>query len=311
MNKFRFSPLYAYRLKHGNLAGIVDETLVFVTPDIAALLGDVGVKTIAKLRTDVATMKSAMNRSHSSLISTQISAANEAYDDIFRDIKRNIKAAIKSTVPAKVEVGNRLLRIFDNFWDTEKSMLLTQVSMTNELLLRYGNDAALIAAAQTIGIADLFDALATQNATLSTLLRERTGKHVTAMPTAKILKVAVIKGYDTLRTLVVKNLNMDNHSEVLIPVFRAMDDIRKKHSAHIRSKPDLKNAVTEIIALQTYTGKAITPIPVVSYGGTDLEFAKDFSITYKNNVKLGEATAILHGKGRFMGVHKRRFNIVV
>jgi hypothetical protein len=57
------------------------------------------------------------------------------------------------------------------------------------------------------------------------------------------------------------------------------------------------------------TGKAITPIPVMYYEGTELVFAVDFSLTYKNNVDVGEATVIMHGKGRFNGQHIRKFNI--
>jgi hypothetical protein len=309
MNTFSFSPLYLANLKLGYVAGIVDETLFVMTPDIVSLLGDAGVKVTAFLQKDVVSLKAAMNKP-SSVLSPQISAANEASDSTFKEVKRMIKAAGQSTLPAKAEAGALLQRFLKDFWSIDRSPLLTQVSLTSELLLRYDVDATLSAAAQTIGIADLFAALATHNTTLSTLLHERTSKRALDTPAASAYKGLVADGYDTLCTLMVKNLNLGTPPEALVTAFRAMEDIRKKYTVLVYARPDIKNAATDPIAPQTYTGKAITPIPVAYYDDYDLVFAKDFSLTYKNNVKVGEATVIMHGKGKFSGTHERRFNIV-
>jgi hypothetical protein len=88
-----------------------------------------------------------------------------------------------------------------------------------------------------------------------------------------------------------------------------MDELRKKYAALSVAKIDIKKAVTEPIATQKYTGKAITPLPEVYYEGKELTFANDYSLTYHNNIEVGEATIIMHGKGRFNGQHERKFNI--
>jgi hypothetical protein len=72
--------------------------------------------------------------------------------------------------------------------------------------------------------------------------------------------------------------------------------------------------VIEPLALQPYTGKAVTPLPTAYYREegkptVELVFARDFSVTYKNNVDVGMADLILHGKGAYRGQKKTTFNI--
>ena len=76
------------------------------------------------------------------------------------------------------------------------------------------------------------------------------------------------------------------------------------------------HCVVEFIDTQTCTGKAVTPIPDAYYReegreAINLVFAKDFSVTYKNNVNAGTAYVILHGKGAYKGRKKVSFNLVV
>jgi hypothetical protein len=72
--------------------------------------------------------------------------------------------------------------------------------------------------------------------------------------------------------------------------------------------------IVEVIPPQKYTGNAITPIPIVSYREEGkkvvaLTFAEDYSVTYRNNRKVGTAEAILHGKGAYKGQKIVTFNI--
>jgi hypothetical protein len=65
---------------------------------------------------------------------------------------------------------------------------------------------------------------------------------------------------------------------------------------------------------QTYTGKAVTPLPKAYYREegkptVELVFARDFSVTYKNNVDIGTADLTLHGKDAYKGQKKTTFNI--
>jgi hypothetical protein len=88
------------------------------------------------------------------------------------------------------------------------------------------------------------------------------------------------------------------------------------HSHH-HARKDISvgdDCVVEPIATQPYTGKAVTPIPRAYYRREgkpteELVFSKDFSLTYKNNKKVGTADVTLHGKGAYKGQKTVTFNI--
>lgn len=66
--------------------------------------------------------------------------------------------------------------------------------------------------------------------------------------------------------------------------------------------------VVDEIEDQWATGKKITPAVTVSYKGYKLTSA-DYTVTYKDNIKVGTAQAILKGKGRFEGTRTVTFTI--
>ncbi|MDR1407349.1 MAG: DUF6261 family protein [Tannerella sp.] len=73
--------------------------------------------------------------------------------------------------------------------------------------------------------------------------------------------------------------------------------------------------VIEPVAVQAYTGRAVTPIPAACYrekGREDVElvFARDFHVTYRHNVRCGMAVIVLHGKGGYRGAATVTFAIV-
>jgi hypothetical protein len=70
----------------------------------------------------------------------------------------------------------------------------------------------------------------------------------------------------------------------------------------------------EAIPTQLYTGTPLTPLTKVYYreeGQPTLElvFAKDYFVTYRNNIEIGTATLAIHGKGAYRGQVAVKFNI--
>ena len=76
------------------------------------------------------------------------------------------------------------------------------------------------------------------------------------------------------------------------------------------SKQDIANATVSSIPAQTYTGKAITPQPVVTLGAKKLIAGTDYTISYANNVNVGTATITIKGIGNYAGTKTARFAIV-
>ena len=63
------------------------------------------------------------------------------------------------------------------------------------------------------------------------------------------------------------------------------------------------------IKTQAYTGKAIKPAVKVVVDGKTLKNGTDYTVTYKNNTKVGTATAIITGKNGYFGTIKKTFQI--
>jgi hypothetical protein len=82
-----------------------------------------------------------------------------------------------------------------------------------------------------------------------------------------------------------------------------------EHNHHPAPR-SIRTATVEVIPVQTYTGKDITPIPIAYLDGEELFFAKDFTLTYKNNIQPGTAEATLTGKGDYTGQKTVTFNII-
>jgi hypothetical protein len=90
---------------------------------------------------------------------------------------------------------------------------------------------------------------------------------------------------------------------------------RFNEHAHRPTKHDLQQATVDSIPDQPFAGKAVIPIPTVRYttskGDTlELTFAKDFTVKYKNNERVGNATLTILGKGKYSGKKVMTFNIV-
>jgi hypothetical protein len=72
--------------------------------------------------------------------------------------------------------------------------------------------------------------------------------------------------------------------------------------------------------VQPFTGKPVFVLPTVTLvvkqkDGTEktvvLEFTKDFTVAYENNVDVGTATLHITGIGKYVGTLTTTFNIVM
>ena len=74
-------------------------------------------------------------------------------------------------------------------------------------------------------------------------------------------------------------------------------------------KPSLSKAILIGVYDARYTGKAIRPTPVVKLNGKTLKAGTDYTVSYKNNVKVGTATVTVTGKGDYTGAASETFRI--
>ena len=64
------------------------------------------------------------------------------------------------------------------------------------------------------------------------------------------------------------------------------------------------------ISDKAYTGKAIKPAVTVKSGSTKLKSGTDYTVSYKNNTKIGTASVTVTGKGKYTGSKTLTFKIV-
>jgi hypothetical protein len=69
------------------------------------------------------------------------------------------------------------------------------------------------------------------------------------------------------------------------------------------------NATVGNITDKTYTGSAIKPTPSVKLNGKTLKKGTDYTLSYKNNTKVGTATVTITGKGDYAGTITKSFKI--
>lgn len=77
-----------------------------------------------------------------------------------------------------------------------------------------------------------------------------------------------------------------------------------------KCKKSIGIATISKVANKAYTGKEIKPNPIIRYNGRKLTKGKEYTLSYKNNKKVGTATITVKGKGDYSGSQSIRFRII-
>ena len=86
--------------------------------------------------------------------------------------------------------------------------------------------------------------------------------------------------------------------------------VRADRAVHIAGKKQMSSALVDRIPNQLYTGSAVEPAVRVTHQGVELRRDVDYSVSYRNNVEVGTAEAVITGKGDYAGEKVASFNIV-
>lgn len=136
-----------------------------------------------------------------------------------------------------------------------------------------------------------------------------TGKAVKPAPTVKLGTVTLTA---TLKSGTDYTLSYTNNVKVGTATVTATGkgNYTGSKSATFKISPaGIAKAKVSSIAAKTYTGKAIKPVPTVKLGTATLKKGADYTLSYKNNVKVGIATVKVTGKGNYTGSRSATFKI--
>ena len=143
--------------------------------------------------------------------------------------------------------------------------------------------------------------------TLSKSSYTYTGKAVKPSPAVKVSGVKLKKGTDY--TVSYKNNKKAGTAKVIVKGTGSYKGslsktfkITKKSISSLRPKTKAKS--------YAYTGKARKPAVTVKNGSVTLKKGTDYTVSYKNNKKIGTATVTVKGIGNYSGSCKCTFKIV-
>jgi hypothetical protein len=126
--------------------------------------------------------------------------------------------------------------------------------------------------------------------------------------TDRVTALAILNGSDPYLAFADEFNGLAEHYNTLV----------REHYGRLHAKTDLSAGEVEPIAVQPFTGKPVYVIPTVKIRKTEkdgtvtiveLQFNKDFSVDYKNNVDPGSATLTITGIGKYAGEIITTFNI--
>jgi hypothetical protein len=258
-----------------------------------------------------------LDATNASPLTQKLAAEDNRIDRDVSAIKSAIKTAQYHLDPAVVEAARVLsgrLKVFGDIRSKpyEEESAAVQV-LVDDLQTIYSQEVNRIEIA--IWVKDLADA---ENN--FTQLYEQRNTEITERPHERFIDIRhqIEAVYHSMTTLIDATAIVDEDDKEYIDFIEQLNTniiYFNEHNHHHRRK-DISvtdHCVIEPIETQIYTGKPIIVIPIVHYREEDktveLVFSVDFTVTYKNNIEVGTADLIIHGKGKFKGQKTVTFNI--
>jgi hypothetical protein len=313
-NILRFYPLDPKKLSTEDLAGLSHET-IFISNAVRSYLGTLGIIALdvlidadGKYRINLVPIKS-------NPLTELIAELDKQRDNGLLEIKRDAKAAEKSSDPQKANAGKELITFIKPYDHVEKEPIMTETSTLFHMRDQYNAKPPVQTAAATLQLTGVFNNLFVINEQLFQLWNERAlNEAENSSPSPSSIRSPLETAYRDFCDIVIKTIKLQPSPE-LEKLFAMMNEIRIKYSMNLPVKLTDANTITDPIPIQKYTGKPIRPIPCVFFKKdtgelSELQFTIDFYVTYRNNVDIGDAQVIIHGKGKYTGSYIYTFNIV-
>jgi hypothetical protein len=266
----------------------------------------------------IARLRVALASQRGSIYTQQILAADKELDRLLVMVNKLIKVGLYHPDPAIVQAAKELEFVLKPYKQVRSKSYEAELARVKAILdiLRgqYAPQAALLGITPWLGdmqtAEEKVEALfATRNTEMTehahepvVALRKETGAHLHLM----FNHVNAAATIDT----------EGQYNSFLAELNKKIGYENEQHRSHARKDLGAGNATSVVpVSTQAYTGKPIAFIPQVFYTEADkaakeLVFATDFTVTYKNNTKVGTAEVILHGKGGYKGTKVVTFSIV-
>jgi hypothetical protein len=245
----------------------------------------------------------------------QIFDADQRVDRCITGMRAVINGALHHFDPAVVAAAQSLYNRFQIFGNITQKTYEEETAAVN-LLVAELDSAAYSSKVMLVGLTSWVAELRDAEAAFDLLLNRRNDE-TAHKPQRRLrdIRHEIDSCYHGLVARISAAATMDDAGAYDEFITKLNADIAyfNEHSHH-HAKHDLQHAAVDEIPGQPFAGKPTTPIPTVRYtdskgAAVELAFAKDFTLTYKDNNRVGTAEVIIHGKGAYKGKKAVTFNI--
>jgi hypothetical protein len=244
-------------------------------------------------------------------------------DSLWRGMVTTTKGYLDHFDPDKRQAAHQLMLILDHYGNIARKNLEAETAAIEDLhteLMKQDNYLYVTA----LGLGEWLGQLVQASRNLDAQMKMRydeIGKrpdlHMRSI--RKQVDKALYDIFDRIESLV--NVNGAENYKAFISELNAVmereKDVLAQEAARRHPIKDLgagNHTVIEPVETQKYTGQPITIVPEVHYREEGKEtkrlyLGEDFSITYKDNVEVGQAELTIHGKGNYKGEKSLSFHI--
>jgi hypothetical protein len=243
-----------------------------------------------------------------------IAAANQRLDHALTGMKALVNATRYNANPTVAAAAERLHIMLKSYGDVAKKPYLQEAGAVRAILVHLSGDCA--ADAQTVGLSVWITELTAAYTEFNTLIGQREAQ--TLQKPKKPFPVVRREIEDVWHQIVIlvdagAALNTSPDFATLINSLNP--EIESLNREFHRVRHDIAHSQPAPIPEQYYTGQPITPIPasvlfVTPEETVKLELGKDYNVSYRNNVEVGNADCTFHGKGSYKG-HKTVTFVIV
>jgi hypothetical protein len=248
-----------------------------------------------------------------------LKSANKVLDDMLSFIKGTIRSNLKNPNKEKVAAAVELLAMIDSdFKNIQRKDYESEVAAVSLLLDKLRGTYFPQSAA--VGINPYFDSLENAGRVLEERIAQRNTEEAARLheTMAKIRK-EIEPVYTQMTDKIEVAVAID--TEHLYDTFIAElnEKIQNENTQYHHVQIDLSKGsicvITVLGAPFAVTGHPVTPqvqvmLRLEDKPAVELYWGNDYSVTFKNNVKVGLATVIVHGKGKYKGRKSATFDII-
>jgi hypothetical protein len=252
-----------------------------------------------------------------SLLTERIAEVDHRMDQALMGLNAQAHAQEYSPMPDRVEAAHEVRIMLRNYGSIHRKPYEEQEGDVQAILAQLHGEYG-----HQVMVLDLFPFVHELQEAFDTfrqLLAQRDTKSLQKpTDTFPVVRRGLEEEYHRIVTLVDAGAALNASPDFAAFIDSLNPEIERLNSEFHHARKNLgigDHCVIEPIDTQPYVeGKSATPLPRAYYcedgkPTKELAFAKDFSVTYRNNLKVGMAELTIHGKGHYKGQKTATFNI--